>query len=111
MPTRPPRVCNRCRKAVPGGRRCPCTPAWSSRTNAYTGSGSTRRWRKVRADKLAADPVCQRPGCHRLAVEVDHIIRVSRGGDRYDPANLQSLCLEHHQDKTLVEARDAKGMG
>ncbi|WP_280301958.1 HNH endonuclease signature motif containing protein [Nocardia neocaledoniensis] len=111
MPVRPPRVCNRCRKTVPARKRCPCSPAWTSSRNSYTGSGSTRRWRRVRAAKLAADPVCERPGCRRLAVEVDHIIRVSRGGDRYDPANLQSLCHEHHQDKTLVEAQDAKGQG
>lgn len=108
MPMRPPRVCSRCRKTVSG--RCPCTPAWSSQTNRYSGSGSTRRWRRVRADKLAADPVCERPGCHHLA-EVDHITPVSRGGDRYDPANLQSLCHTHHLEKTLTEAREAKGQG
>ncbi|MGN2640739.1 HNH endonuclease [Nocardia takedensis] len=117
MPVRPPRVCNRCRRAAPAGRRCPCTPAWTSETNDYTGSGSTRRWRTTRAAYLFGYPQCecvwiddhgQRRRCGRLADEVDHIIPVSRGGDRYDPDNLQSLCEEHHLEKTLRDAVEAR---
>ncbi len=104
MPHRPPRVCNRCRRSVPAGARCSCRPAWSGR-NGYTGSGSTRRWRKLRAAKLAADPMCEARGCRALAVEVDHIVNVGSGGDRYDWANLQSLCRICHAAKTASEAR------
>ena len=107
MPARPPRVCNRCRKPAPSGRRCPCTPAWQGRSK-YTGSGSTRRWRALRDAKLQADPICEHPGCPALAVEVDHIVNVGSGGTRYDWANLQSLCRAHHDEKTAGESRRAR---
>lgn len=111
MPVRPPRVCNKCRKTVPARQRCPCTPAWNSNRNDYTGSGSTRRWRTTRAAKLDADPLCEWRRCRRLATEVDHIKPVSQGGDRYDWANLQSLCHPHHELKTLLEAAAARAAG
>ncbi|MEU0871638.1 HNH endonuclease [Nocardia brasiliensis] len=107
MPTKPPRVCNRCRKPAPSGRRCPCTPAWSGR-NGYTGSGSTRRWRTLRDTKLHTDPLCEARGCTALADEVDHIEPVGAGGDRYDWENLQSLCHPCHQAKTAREAATAR---
>ncbi|WP_425301263.1 HNH endonuclease [Nocardia wallacei] len=40
-----------------------------------------------------------------MAVEVDHIVNVGSGGDRYDWANLQSLCRICHAAKTASEAR------
>ncbi|MFD3431145.1 HNH endonuclease [Nocardia fluminea] len=107
MPTRPPRVCNKCRRPAPSNQRCPCTPAWSGR-NGYTGSGSTRRWRTIRAAKLEEQPICEANGCRALAVEVDHITPVGANGDRYDWANLQSLCHPHHQAKTSAEAAAAR---
>ncbi len=107
MPARPPRLCNRCRKPAMAGQRCPCSPAWVGH-NGYTGSGSTRRWRTLRAAKLAADPICERPACRALAVEVDHITPVSSDGDRYDWANLASLCSPCHLAKTLAEALAAR---
>ncbi|WP_280393203.1 HNH endonuclease [Nocardia wallacei] len=107
MPHRPLRVCSHCRRAVPSGRRCPCRPAWLG-TNGYTGSGSTRRWRNLREAKLKDQPVCEHRGCAALASEVDHIEPVGAGGDRYDWANLQSLCHAHHAEKTAAEARAAR---
>ncbi|WP_272818799.1 hypothetical protein [Prescottella equi] len=32
-------------------------------------------------------------------------MNLAAGGERYDPANLQSLCKPHHDDKTRAEAR------
>lgn len=29
-------------------------------------------------------------------LEVDHIVPIGRGGDMYDPANLQTLCRKCH---------------
>ena len=45
---------------------------------------------------------CERKGRVSEAVEIDHIIPLSKGGTN-DPSNLQGLCLDHHQQKT---ARD-----
>lgn len=100
MPSRPPRVCNRCRNTYTG-TRCPCRPAWegSSWTN-----GGDRRWRKIRNDHIADNPICQRPGCTRLATQVDHITNVAAGGAKYDRSNVQSLCDPHHAEKTASEA-------
>ena len=36
-------------------------------------------------------------------LEVDHIVPVADGGHPFDPANLQTLCSECHQDKTARE--------
>ena len=108
MPSKPPRICTRCRKTTPVGQRCPCTPAWEG--SAWTG-GSDRRWRTIRARQLAQHPVCQWPGCHRLAVHADHIVNLAAGGRKYDPTNVQSLCEPHHQEKTQAEAATPRGVG
>ncbi|MCU7531893.1 HNH endonuclease [Prescottella equi] len=109
MPTAPPRVCPKCRKAHSNPRGCPrCRPAWQG--SSWTG-GSTRRWRNLRANHLAEHPFCQWPGCRRLAVDVDHRVNLAAGGERYDPANLQSLCKPHHDDKTSAEAQAGRTDG
>ena len=55
-------------------------------------NGSTRRWRELRAQILAASNicgVCGQPG----ADAVDHKTPIARGGAQYDPNNLQPV---HH---------------
>ena len=89
MPNRPPRVCNRCRQTYTG-TRCPCRPAWEG--SSYGNSGTDRRQRNIRAQQLRDHPICQWPGCTRLAVTADHIRNLATGGSKYDPANYQSLC-------------------
>lgn len=101
MPYAAPRICARCHQLAPAGRRCPCRPAWEGSTNP----GSTSRWRKLRAAKLRASPICETPGCRLLATEVDHVIPLSAGGDRWDWANCQSLCHQHHLDKSVVDSQ------
>lgn len=52
-------------------------------------------WRRVRKLVLERDDyVCQirGRGCTGLATTVDHIIPLSAGGARLDPANLQAAC-------------------
>ena len=41
-------------------------------------------------------------GIHRLAVAVDHVIPLSKGGD-YRRSNLQPLCQDCHDDKTAKD--------
>ncbi|MDJ0394250.1 HNH endonuclease signature motif containing protein [Rhodococcus sp. G-MC3] len=105
MPSAPPRICPRCRGKITGPRCTTCHQPWQG--SAWTG-GSTRRWRKVRAEQLARHPICQAPNCTHLAREVDHIKNRTAGGYLYDPANLQSLCTPHHDEKTKAEAQAAR---
>jgi 5-methylcytosine-specific restriction enzyme A len=57
--------------------------------------GSDRRWRKLRARKLADEPRCERcleKGLVTMATEVHHVLPINEGGAKYDYANLQSVC-------------------
>lgn len=40
-------------------------------------------------------------------MEVDHRVPLDKGGDPWDPANLQSLCRGCHFEKTAGENRRA----
>jgi 5-methylcytosine-specific restriction protein A len=60
-------------------------------------------WRKVRLMALKRDHyICQRCGVGG-ANEVDHIVPISRGGDRLRLDNLQTLCHRCHSKKTATE--------
>jgi len=43
------------------------------------------------------------PHDHDIKLEVDHITRVADGGHPFDPANLQTLCSQCHEEKTASE--------
>lgn len=45
---------------------------------------------------------CSKRGQVTMATEVDHIKPLFKGGDD-DPSNLQSLCAQHHRDKTNAD--------
>lgn len=57
------------------------------------------RWRTIRAQVLAEEPVCRVPGCGRASTEVDHITPLKLGGDPYERANLQGMCKPHNSSK------------
>ena len=65
---------------------------------------NTRRWRKLSKKQLADEPLCRE--CKSkdkvtLATHSDHIISISDGGEPFDQANLQSLCIKCHSSKTF----------
>jgi 5-methylcytosine-specific restriction protein A len=65
-------------------------------------------WAQVRARQLRDHPLCCRCETNGLTVaatEVDHRIPIRAGGDRTDPANLNSMCTPCHSRKTLAETR------
>ena len=68
-----------------------------------------RIWEIVRRRVLELDRyTCQ--SCYRRGgrFHVDHIVPLSKGGELYDPANLQTLCIRCHSEKTAKEnAREA----
>jgi 5-methylcytosine-specific restriction endonuclease McrA len=55
--------------------------------------GYGRKWDTMRAQWLAAHPLCR---CGAPAVLVHHIRPISAGGAALDPANLISLCRACH---------------
>jgi 5-methylcytosine-specific restriction endonuclease McrA len=57
--------------------------------------GSDRRWRKLRARKIADEPRCEpclAKGMVTMATEVHHRTPISEGGGKYDWENLESVC-------------------
>jgi 5-methylcytosine-specific restriction endonuclease McrA len=61
-------------------------------------------WKIARAEQLREAPNCQAPGCDQPATHVDHRSPIAEGGAELDPANLQSLCKQHHGPKTQAES-------
>lgn len=53
-------------------------------------------------------PYCEHPQCPRLGDHVDHIVPLAEGGDRYAWSNYQTLCEDHHREKTTADARRGK---
>lgn len=115
MPTAPPSRCTdpTCHAIAIAHGRCAAhqRPAWQhgsagdrSLSSKITG---TRRWQKIRETQLRQHPFCQDGDCDALAVEVDHVIPVSRGGPPWDRSNHQSLCGEHHDEKSIRERAEA----
>ena len=70
-----------------------------------------RPWMRRRAQALERDKgVCQSclaAGRVTLAVEVDHIVPLHRGG-RDELANLQALCRECHRGKSAAEGESRR---
>ncbi|WP_405848136.1 HNH endonuclease [Streptomyces niveus] len=106
MPTSPPSRCGEqgCNELTSDGR---CDEhkrkAWANRSSAW-GSGSTRKWRAFRAARLDDEPQCRRCGS-KQQLEVDHIIPLSEGGSKWDPANVQTLCGDCHDIKSDEDRR------
>ena len=63
-----------------------------------------RRWERLRLEILARDGYRCR-SCGRAGrLEVDHITPISKGGDPWDPGNLQVLCRSPcHMAKSRAE--------
>ena len=63
-------------------------------------------WKRLRKRILAANPLCvycKREGVNEKATDVDHIVPLSMGGRRFDPANLQPLCSRCNSIKAVGE--------
>ena len=123
MPHRPPRPCQHpgCGVLVDGrDSRCDrhrrqVAREREGRRDSSTSRGYGSDWQRLRKRKLLTDPYCadcKSQGRATLAVEVDHIIRISeRPNLRLDWNNLQSLCQSCHAAKSAAErsGRPVKG--
>ena len=67
-------------------------------------SGYDHEWRKVRVLALKRDfylcQLCLLVGRTTVALDVDHIIPLTQGGERLNLSNLQSVCRPCHRTKT-----------
>ena len=73
-----------------------------------TNPRNNARYRKIRAGVLLSEPLC-RP-CRKQgrivgAVQVDHIVPLSEGGELSDRSNLQPICADCHKEKSALEYR------
>ena len=96
MPNRPP---SKASKRKP----------WTRKGGKTSDRGYGWDWQKVRDAFIRANPVCVdpfafHPNVVTPAEHVDHIIPFSRGGERLDASNLQSLCAPCHRHKTAIES-------
>ena len=70
---------------------------------------NTPRWRKVRALKLARDPLCeecQEHGVVEPATQVHHVIQLTKRPNlAYDLDNTRSLCTTCHARESARERR------
>ena len=76
------------------------------RRHANTEFYRSTAWRKLRAEQLRRQPLCEcclAQGRHTPAHIVDHIRPVNRGGAPLDLENLQSLCAACHNRKSGAE--------
>lgn len=101
-----------CKVVVSNGRRCPDhAHGWkASPRTASSARTNTTVWKSNRLIALERDNyTCQTrgPRCTIKATEVDHIIPVTNGGTD-DLYNLASTCHLCHNDKTQLEARQAR---
>lgn len=112
MPTRASLPCRQpgCPQLLTASGFCPTHSKQIDRArgnSAARGYGS--KWRKARAEYLAAHPYCvecSKAGEWTTATLVDHIIP-HRGDDGlfWDRKNWQSLCDTHHNQKRQRESR------
>lgn len=70
---------------------------------------NSKRWKRIRRALFASQkpfPVCASCGVdlRYFRWEVDHVKPISKGGDFWDPDNLQLLCRHCHIQKSGREA-------
>jgi 5-methylcytosine-specific restriction protein A len=99
-----------CNRITSGGR---CDQHKSNRGTSKNRPGdpfySSARWRKLRAAKLAADPLCECEECKAIgaitaADTVDHVkARIEYPELAFEWSNLASMHSDHHNRKTRRE--------
>lgn len=73
---------------------------------------NTQRWQRYRRTKLQQNPLCEyclNEGQLTVAVAVDHIIPINKGGDPYPPLDhVLSCCTSCHNRKTRIVEQQGK---
>ena len=98
------RLCGRCHTIVTGP--CPtCSVGWTARKPKSWAKGGDRRWRQVRAQRLAIEPNCRT--CGAPADQVDHLDGTDYATQRYDLDKTRSLCTPCHRIRTSKQGNRA----
>jgi 5-methylcytosine-specific restriction endonuclease McrA len=102
----PTRLCLEPRCPNPATYRGRCPQHARTHDKATNRAGrhvySTKRWQLLRRTVLFEQPICA--GCdNALAVDVDHVTPLAKGGAPYDRTNVQGLCPPCHSAKTRRE--------
>ncbi|WP_438863777.1 HNH endonuclease [Neptunicella sp.] len=117
MPIKAARQCRECKRATTNDngfcdKHQDKSIGWNVRLSAWKGKGSTRAWRRIREQILARDNwmcvSCSARGIYQPANQVDHLVPKTAGGTDH-PNNLQSLCDDCHEDKTISESHARGG--
>jgi 5-methylcytosine-specific restriction protein A len=109
MPKAAPKPCSQpgCGVLVrDGSSRCAKHPRemWGKKPTA-TKRVTGRKLQAMRADLFSRNPLCvecEKQGRVRLATQRDHIVPLAEGG-LDDDSNVQGLCIECHDEKSLAE--------
>ena len=79
---------------------------YDAQRGSPSADGYDRKWSAFSKAYLKRNPFCV--VCGEPANDVDHIIPLRDGGQKYWEGNLQSMCKSHHSVKT---ARENGGWG
>lgn len=99
----PVRICMEARcanEAVYRGRCRPCSRGRERETHPNKSFYNSTKWKRTRDRQLFDHPLCE---CGAIATDVDHIVPIEWGGDKWAPANLSSKCASCHGKKTRRE--------
>lgn len=104
MPTAPGSRCTEpgCGTITTTGR-CPqhTRKPWAN-PSANTRTLTGRQRHNLHRAQTRREPQCRVCGTTKN-LEADHIVPIAAGGAWFDPANLQTLCTTHHEEKTAWE--------
>ncbi len=105
MPTKPRHQCNRvgC-YALTSERYCAehqrqAVEAYEAKRGTATERGYNATWARVRAMKLAGDPLCERCRVHGLTVAAVLVHHKDRNPRHNTAENIESLCDACHDDE------------
>lgn len=114
MPKRPPSPClepgcpelttrTRCAK-----HEAQVARQWDRQRGTARQRGYDARWNNLARRYIRQHPTCELCGEHP-AKEVDHIIALRDGGQKYATYNMQALCRPCHRRKTAQEKTRRRG--